>query len=110
MIYLDVILLLLGFLCAVLLFLLTDYSEKVVSRKWRLCWLIPLLFCVILILIADFETSMIPAYGSAFLLLAGFFKDQKAFRKKISVISAILALTAFPVCLFNPGYRAIDYL
>nr|MDE6088904.1 peptidase S41 [Oscillospiraceae bacterium] len=110
MIYLDVILLLLGFLCAVLLFLLPDYSEKVVSPKWRLCYLIPGLLCVVFILVADFETSMIPVYGSAVLLLAGFFKEQKAFRKKIAVTSAVLALTAFPVCLFNPGYREMDYL
>ncbi|MDE7122556.1 MAG: peptidase S41, partial [Oscillospiraceae bacterium] len=110
MIYLDILALLFGFLGAVLLFLLPDYSEKIASPKWRLCYLIPGLLCVILMLLSDFEISMIPVYSSAVLLAAGFFRDQKAFRKKIAVISAVLALVTFPVCLFNPGYREIDYL
>ncbi|MDE6730962.1 MAG: peptidase S41, partial [Oscillospiraceae bacterium] len=105
-----ILLLLLGFLCAVLLFLLPDYSEKIASPKWRLCYLMPGLLCMILILLADFEISMIPVYSSAVLLATGFFRDQKAFRKKIAVISAVLVLLACPICLCNPGYREIDYL
>lgn len=108
--YLDILLIAILFLCAVLLLLLPDYSEKVVSPKWRLCYLLPVLLCVIFVLMTEPELSLLPVYASACLLFAGFFRDQKSFRKKIAVISTILILTAFPVCLLNPGYRAIDYL
>ena len=89
---------------------IANYSEKVKSSKWRLCWLAAPSAVMILTYIAGFEKLMIPAYLGAAVLIAGMVYTDIHTRRIISVGAAILAAVSVPLCLLNGSYRSIDYV
>ena len=50
------------------------------------------------------------AYIGAVLLLAGFIKDDVKVRRIACVGAFVLTLITIPVCMFNKGYRSVDYV
>lgn len=109
--YFDIMLIVIELLACLLLWLLAGYAERVISSKWRLCYLAPALLCLLLVFCAGFEPLMIGAYIGSAALAAGFFKDVKKARRTASVVSAALIAAALPFCLLGEGYRnRIDYV
>ena len=95
---------------SIALWMMADFTEKVRSSRWRMLWLVPGLICLSLVYIAGFEKLMIPAYLAAVILTAGLFKPEKKPRRAVSVIAAVLAVTALPLCLFDKSYRCADFV
>ncbi len=95
---------------ALLLFLPAGLAKKLPSNKWRLAYLLPAVAAMFVLAATGFEVSMLGAYASAVLLLAGFLKDDVKVRKLACVGAFVLALIAIPGCILNKGYRAVDYV
>ena len=91
------------------LWAMAGYADKVKNSKWRLCWLIPPLLCLMLTLMAGFDKCMIGAYIGALALLYGLVNPEKKSRRLTSLAAAACALVTLPVCLFSGTYRKIDY-
>lgn len=110
MLWEDVFFIIFELLAAIGLFLLASYAEKNISPKWRLCYAVPAVVCLIVIAVFGFEVSMLGAYLGAVLLLGGFVKEEAKIRKMVSGVSGLLALLSLVVCMGNKGYRAPDYV
>ncbi len=95
---------------ALLLFIAAGVAKKFHSNKWRLAYLLPVVAVMFVLAATGFEISMLGAYAGAVLLLAGFLKDDAKVRKYACVGAFVLALIAIPGCVFNKGYRAVDYV
>lgn len=96
------------FMCAVL-FLVAGAAEKYASRKWRVLYLVPAVVCMFLTALEGFEISLLGLYAGSLLLTAGFFREKLKERRIVCSVSALLVVTALPVCLLNKGYRGISY-
>ncbi len=107
--YYDKILIALGLVCSVLLYLLAGYAVKAVSSKWKLCYCVPAVICMIIAAVGGFEASMLGAYIGSVLLLAGFFRETPGFRRIICAVSAVCVIISLPVCLLNEGYRTVSF-
>ncbi|MBQ2823256.1 MAG: peptidase S41 [Oscillospiraceae bacterium] len=108
--YFDILFIALNTAAAAGLYFLAGYAVRVLSCKWRVCYIIPALICLVLMVLKGREISLLPAYIGALIPIAGFIKDNEKIRKSASIISAVLTVAAVPVCLLNDGYRAIDYV
>lgn len=110
MLWEDVSLIVFELLSAIGLFFLAFYAKKNISPKWRLCYAVPALVCMLMIAVFGFEVSMLGAYLGSLLLLAGFVKEEAGIRKLTSGIYAFLILISLGICLINKGYRAPNYV
>ncbi len=110
MTYYDIVLIVLLFISAVLLFLLAEHSQKYVSVKWRVCYLIPVIITLMFTAFAGFDIHMLGAYIASLLFLGGLIKETKAVRRICSVLGAVSIIITIPVCLSSVQYRAYDYV
>ncbi|MCM1568199.1 MAG: S41 family peptidase [Roseburia sp.] len=105
----DVILISIELVLAVLLYLLADYADKVLSAKWKLCYVLPLLVGLVFSGIYGTDACLLGVYLGAVLMLAGFVWEIKRVRHITAALSGLLILSAVPVVFLSPGYRAPDY-
>ncbi|MBQ8780889.1 MAG: peptidase S41 [Oscillospiraceae bacterium] len=105
----DLILFALELFLCLLLYFIAGFAEKNISKKWRILYAVPIVICIFLTALEGFESSMLGVYIGSVLLLAGFLREDKKTRRLSCVISAVLVLSALPVCLLNKGYRSISY-
>lgn len=110
MLYEDLVLIILEVIFTIGLYVLAGYAEKVISPKWRLCYVVPAVVCMFVIAVFGFEISMLGVYIGAVLLLAGFVKEEAKIRKTVSGIAGLGILLSVVICNLNPGYRAPDYV
>lgn len=108
--YFDILLIVMELAAAGGLYALAGYAAKNISPKWRIFWCVPFLFCIIIIAAMGFEISMLGVYIGSAVMLAGFVKDNIRLRRRTSLISVGVILTAVPAILFYDGYRAVDYV
>lgn len=105
----DVVLIFLEILLAAFLYWVASFSNKVLNTKWKLCYVIPFFVTEIILVVGDFEMTMLPAYIGALLCLLGFFKEDISLRR----ISAVILVAGALLCTVttdNAGYREIDYV
>ena len=110
MLYEDLALLILELIFSIGLYLLAGYAEKAVSPKWRLCYIVPVIFCMFGIAVFGFEVSMLGVYLATILLVTGFVKEEVRIRKLVSGTAGAVILLSIVICNVNPGYRAPDYV
>ncbi|MGN0679673.1 MAG: S41 family peptidase [Oscillospiraceae bacterium] len=106
----DIILLVMELLLAGGLFVLAGVAAKYISPKWRICYAVPLVFCIIMLAFGGFEKYLIGVYIGAVLMLAGFFTDKAKIRKITAVIAALGIVVSVPLCTLAKDYRAADYV
>ncbi len=109
MIIYDTVLVLVTFIGSVLLFVAAGYAEKLITNKWRICYCVPAVFCLMVMGIAGFERCMICTYAACVVPLAGFIWDNKKVRRIASAIAAVLAIVSYPICENFIGYRLPDF-
>lgn len=95
---------------AILLYILAGIARKYISSKWRAFYCAPAVLVMIFLGVQGFEISLFGAYIGAILLLAGFIKDDVKVRRIACVGAFVLTLITIPVCMFNKGYRSVDYV
>lgn len=95
---------------AILLYILAGIARKYISSKWRAFYCAPAVLTMIFLGVQGFEISLLGAYIGAVLLLAGFIKDDVKVRRIVCVGAFVLTLITIPVCMFNKGYRSVDYV
>lgn len=110
MILMDTILVLVELLLCVILFIVAGKAEKYVTSKWRICYFVPVLICIIFITVSGFEPLMLGTYIGSVLMLLGFIRDSKKIRQFVSIIGAIAVVATMPICTDNVDYRSIDYV
>lgn len=106
----DIILLAAEFVLSVGLFILAGIATKFISPKWRICYAVPVVFCMFMLGFDGFEKYLLGVYIGAALMLAGFFFDKKNIRRITSVIAALGVAVSVPFCLLSKDYRANDYV
>ena len=106
----DIICVIIGILGSVGLLLLTSYSLKMKSSKWRLIFLAPAIVILLITVLAGKELLMSGVYLGAILLLYGFFFENPTGRRISCVLALISCLVTIPICVFGKSYRAPDYL
>lgn len=110
MILYDKILIAVVLVGAVLLYILAGIARKYISSKWRALYCVPAVAGMLFLGAQGFEISMLGAYMGTLLMLAGFIKDNVEVRKYTCVGAFVLALVTISVCMFNKGYRSVDYV
>ena len=110
MILYDKILIAVVLVGAILLYILAGIARKYISSKWRALYCVPAVAGMLFLGAQGFEISMLGAYMGTLLMLAGFIKDNVKVRKYTCVGAFVLALVTIPVCMFNKGYRSVDYV
>lgn len=108
--YGDIFLIVIEIAFAIGLYLLSDYSLKVPNSKWRVCYVVPFVFTMLMVGVFGVEISMVGVYAGAVIMLAGFLNDALAIRKVSSVLAVVTTIISFVVCTNYSGYRAPDYL
>lgn len=106
----DIILLVAELVLAVGLFVLAEIATKFISTKWRICYAVPAVFCLIMLAIDGFEKYLLGVYIGAVLMLAGFFLDKKNIRRITSAAAALGVAVSVPLCTLSTDYRAADYV
>lgn len=106
----DIICVIIGILGAVGLLLLTSYSLKMKSSKWRLIFLAPAIVILFLTVLAGKELLMSGVYLAAILLLYGFFFENPTGRRISCVLALICCLVTIPICVNGKSYRTPDFL
>ncbi|MGN1341431.1 MAG: S41 family peptidase [Oscillospiraceae bacterium] len=106
----DIILLIVVLVMAGGLYVLTEIAAKYISPKWRLCYAVPLVFCVVMMTIDGFEKYLLGAYIGSVVMLAGFFSEKVVLRRAASVAAAVGVAVSVPLCLLTTDYRAKDYV
>lgn len=97
------------FVMAVFLYILAGYADKVLSPKWKLCYMLPMVAVLVYGGLFGIDLCLSGVYLGAALALLGFIREKKKFRQMISVAFGVLVLCGVPVCIYSPGYRAPDY-
>ncbi|MBP1546129.1 MAG: peptidase S41 [Oscillospiraceae bacterium] len=92
------------------LYFLAGYATKVISTKWRICYIFPAIICLAFVALKGYDVCMLPAYIGSVLPIAGFINEKERVRKLSGIASATLIVIAVPICLLNKGYRAADYV
>ncbi len=108
--YGDLLLIFMELVGAAGLYLLAGYAAKALSPKWRLCYMLPAIICIVICAVAGFEVSLAGVYAGAVILLAGFVREDRKTRRVASAVAGGLTVISIAVCLLNPGYRAVDYV
>ncbi|MGN0650486.1 MAG: S41 family peptidase [Oscillospiraceae bacterium] len=106
----DIILLAAELVLAGGLFALAGIAEKFISPKWRICYAVPVVFCMIMLAVDGFEKYLLGVYIGAVLMLAGFFRDKKNLRRLTSAAAAFGMAVSIPLCVLSRDYRAADYV
>ncbi len=106
----DIILIVFQLFCCGLLFLLAGIAEKVISSKWRLCYVVPSLVCIFMTIYTGFEKSLIGVYLGSALLIAGLLRPTKSARRIACAVSVLLTLSGFITAEVYPMYRSVNYL
>ncbi|SDA21930.1 carboxyl-terminal processing protease [Ruminococcus sp. YE71] len=106
MIYQDVLLIALGVAQCLLLERFAVRSEKNISSLSKLCWLIPSVTALVIMLNIGFEPLMAGAYLGCAGLAAGFFREDVKSRRITSAVCAAVMLISVPCCLLSDAYRA----
>lgn len=110
MILYDILAIVVVLVGAILLYILAGIARKYISSKWRAFYCAPAVLVMIFLGVQGFEISLFGAYIGAILLLAGFIKDDVKVRRIACVCAFVLTLITIPVCMFNKGYRSVDYV
>ena len=110
MILYDILAIVVVLVGAILLYILAGIARKYISSKWRAFYCAPAVLVMIFPGVQGFEISVFGAYLGAILLLAGFIKDDVKVRRIACVGAFVLTLITIPVCMFNKGYRSVDYV
>ncbi|MBR4084531.1 MAG: peptidase S41 [Lachnospiraceae bacterium] len=110
MILYDILLIVVVLVGALLLYILAGIARKYVSSKWRAFYCLPAVLGMIFLGVEGFEISLFGAYLGAILLMTGFIKDDVKVRRIACVGAFVLTLITIPVCMFNKGYRSVDYV
>ena len=105
----DIILLVAELAMSVGLFILAEIAVKNISPKWRICYAVPLTFCIIMLTIDGFEKYMLGVYIGSVLMLTGFFSEKAKLRKLASAVAALGVIVCVPLCTTARDYRAADY-
>ena len=107
--YYDILTICLGTAVCIFLFFFAGYAADNLNPKFRLMYFLPAVIAVGITLFSGAEKAMIPVYAGAAFCAFGFFREKAAFRRIVSLISAVSILSAVPVCLNYKGYRSPDY-
>lgn len=110
MIYGDIFYILMEFILCLICYFLAGYAEKVISSKWRLVYVLPVVACLVALAVNGFEISLMGAYIGSLVMLVGFWDESKKKRCISVVAAAVLTVVSIPVCMLNKGYRSPDYL
>lgn len=105
----DTILILLELLMCALLWFLAGFAEKNINSKWRICYAVPVILCLVMITVTGFEITMLGAYIGSVILLCGFFRDNKLIRRISCIVGAVSVLVSFAVASNSSDYRNVDY-
>lgn len=105
----DIILIVTELVLCVGLYIVAGAAEKFISSKWRVCYAVPAVICLVLVTLSGFDAAMLGAYIGAVLPLAGFLKNSKAVRRIASAVSAAAVLVSLVLCSSWEEYRAADY-
>lgn len=105
----DIILLVAELAMSVALFVIAKIAVKNISPKWRICYAVPLIFCLIMLAMDGFEKYMLGAYIGSALMLTGFFSENTKLRKLASAVAALGVIVCVPLCTTAKDYRAADY-
>lgn len=106
----DIIFLIIEIIFALLLIVIAEFAVKLISTKWRICYLLPFAIAIIFVTVNGIEISMLSAYLGVVITLTGFFVDSKKLRQLTGVLGVVLIGIAFPICSLYPGYRQPDYV
>lgn len=109
MLYIDIILIILELFAAAGLYILAVVAAKVLSSKWKICYVVPAIICMFFTAVAGFEISLLGVYIGACLMIVGLINEGVLARRIVSISAGVLILSAVPVSLLNSGYRAPDY-
>ncbi len=109
MTYIDIGLIIIELIACVLLFLLAGYAEKVKNVKWKLCYLVPAVVCLLFLALAGMEISMTGAYIGAVIFMVGFFAEKKNVRRICSAVAAVPVIISLIAANNYDGYRSADY-
>ncbi len=105
----DIALTALILLSCILLWLAAGAAEKIITTKWRLCYLIPAVLCCIAITVAGPEKYMIGVYIGTAILLLGFFNEKKNIRRISCICAVVPTIISFALCQNAIDYRSRDY-
>ncbi len=105
----DIALTALILLSCILLWLATGVAEKIITTKWRLCYLVPSVLCCIVITVASPDKYMLGVYLGAAILLIGFFNEKKKIRRISCICAVIPTIISFVLCQNAIDYRSKDY-
>ncbi len=108
--YFDILIIIINLAAIAGLYFLAGYATRVISTKWRICYIIPAVVCLAVVALKGYDACMLPAYIGSLLPIAGFINENEKVRKLSSVFSAALIVIAVPICLLNKSYRAADYV
>lgn len=106
----DIILLVAELVLAVGLVVVAGIAAKYISSKWRICYAVPLVFCMVMLALDGFEKYLLGVYIGAVLMLVGFFTDKASLRRITSALAAIGIIVSVPLCTLAKDYRAADYV
>lgn len=109
MIKLDIIIIISQLIACALLFFLAGFAEKYINSKWRICYVVPAVICLILTAYSGFEISMVGAYIGSLLPLIGFFREKKNARRIASAAGAAAVMVSFIAANTYDNYRAKDF-
>lgn len=107
---LDLILFLVELAMTIGLFVVAKTADRVKNTKWKLLYLIPFVFVMVVLALGGFEISMLPAYIAGGICIAGFFKEEVSVRRKVCMLAAALVFVSSATVDYNPGYREPDYV
>jgi carboxyl-terminal processing protease len=108
--YYDLFLIILELVGATLLYKLARYATISFSSKWKICYILPALFCLVITVLYGLEPALVGVYVGVVILLIGFFKEDMGVRQKTCVAAGICVALSIPACLLYGGYRTVNYV
>ncbi|MBR3305642.1 MAG: hypothetical protein IKI75_00140 [Lachnospiraceae bacterium] len=97
-------------LLTVFTFFLPAISKKAASRLWRLVYMAPLLFCVILAPFPGWDIGNAGIYVAAVLVMTELFSEKQKLRNGISAAAAVSVIASMVYMSASPLYHRVDYL
>ena len=85
-------------------------AKTIRNTKWKLAFLLPFLFVLVMFCIGGFEMLMTPAYVAGVVCLAGFFVEKASVRRVVAIIAIALVFLTTVTTDENPTYREADYV
>lgn len=106
----DIILFVVCLIATVLLYQCASYPVAVYSNRWRLVYLLPVLFCMVHLTVCGAEICLSGIYLGVVLLITGFFAVKEKIRKCVSILAAVCMLVTVIPCIAYAGYRCPDFV